>query len=344
MPHDADARLSSIHAMLAAGHRNLRIERHTLVLWGLMAGGLMLSSDVILTDDQFTSRMGRPLAWLALIAASVGMTSLVDWHLTKRRKRVRDEAWSFIHRQIIKIWWTLMSIGTLLTFATFFYGGSHMLYAAWIVLFGLGIYIHGLFSDTLLEWAGGTMMLIGIGSLAAGLDSTSGRLLGGTVFALGLPLLALMLDNGRARAGWMRPGLAALWATFVLGTAVGLDRLSQGSTFAEIPALTEPAFRAGAGAQGTYRVLLPAGTPVSGQMQVTGSLFRPATIDLPLTLAAPLQVLVRDGVPTGDISYDGGAWVTAWRSGWIALYGVKASLTPADGARARTTARFDLKP
>ena len=40
--------LDAIHAMLAAGHRNLRIERHSLLLWGIPAGLLWVLSESIL--------------------------------------------------------------------------------------------------------------------------------------------------------------------------------------------------------------------------------------------------------------------------------------------------------
>lgn len=159
MTQQATQQLDAIHSMLSAGHRNLRIERHSLILWGISFGGLMLLSDHILTADQFPDLFQRAVAWLILLSVTVMSISLLDWQLTRRAKRLRDEAWPFIHRQVLKLWWLLMSVGALMTFATFFYGGGYMIFPAWLVLAGLGLYVHGLFSEELLEWTGHSLLL-----------------------------------------------------------------------------------------------------------------------------------------------------------------------------------------
>lgn len=52
MNRRASPQLSAIHSMLAVGHRNLRIERRSLLLWGIPAGLLFAISDHILTPEQ----------------------------------------------------------------------------------------------------------------------------------------------------------------------------------------------------------------------------------------------------------------------------------------------------
>lgn len=52
MSDSVTQQIVAIHSMLSAGHRNLRIERHTLVLWGSTGDGLLLASNSILTIDQ----------------------------------------------------------------------------------------------------------------------------------------------------------------------------------------------------------------------------------------------------------------------------------------------------
>lgn len=102
MSQHATQQLDSIHAMLSAGHRNLRVERHSLVLWGAIGGGLILASDRILTPEQFPLLELRATAWLILLALTISGIALLDWHLTRRAKQARDEAWSFIHRQVLR--------------------------------------------------------------------------------------------------------------------------------------------------------------------------------------------------------------------------------------------------
>ena len=139
MPSLAAQQIDSIHAMLASGQRSLRLERHSLVLWGVCFGGLIALSNHIITAQQIPDPTQRALAWLGLMSVVLGTVSLLDWALTRRAKRARDEFWSFIHRQVLKVWWLLLAAGVLATFATFFYGGGYLVYPLWLVLVGLGL-------------------------------------------------------------------------------------------------------------------------------------------------------------------------------------------------------------
>lgn len=212
----ATRQLDSIHAMLSAGHRNLRVERHSLLLWGLGCGGLIMASSHILRPEQIPDLELRAFAWLILLALAVSGVALLDWHLTRRVKQARDETWSFVHRQVLKVLWLLMAVGVLLTFAMFFYGGGYMTFAAWVVLVGLGLYVHGLFSEELLEWVGAMIILIGIGMLALNLSYTDLQWVSASTLGLGLPLLAIMLDRGRERAAKVRVAQSLGWLLCVL--------------------------------------------------------------------------------------------------------------------------------
>lgn len=208
--------LDAIHSILSAGHRNLRVERHSLVLWGISCGILLLFRDDIFTAEQLPSLAQQGVAWLILLTLTISGVALIDWHLTRHVKQARDETWSFIHRQVLKVVWLLMSVGALLTFATFFYGGGHLLLAAWVVLCGIGLYVHGLFSEELLEWIGALIIAIGIGMLVLRLDYLEQKWLASSTLGLGLPLLSLMLDRGRERAAKIRLLQSAVWLLCVL--------------------------------------------------------------------------------------------------------------------------------
>src|SRR5574343_1231090 len=109
-----------------------------------------------------------------------------------------------------------MGLGTLFTFSTFFFGGGYMLYAVWLVLIGLALYVHGLFSEEALEWAGGLIILIAITALAAQLPNDTMKWLTASVFGIGLPTLTLLLDGGRQRGFGLRLGQALGWTGLVL--------------------------------------------------------------------------------------------------------------------------------
>ena len=336
MPHSATQQLDSIHAMLSAGQRNLCVERHSLVLWGASFGGLILLSDRILTAEQFPLLAQRALAWLILLALTVSGVGLLDWHLTRRAKQTRDEVWSFIHRQLLKVWWLLMAVGVLLTFATFFFGGGYMIFAAWVVLTGLGLYVHGLFSEELLEWGGALLIAIGIGMLALRLNFADSQRVAASALGLGLPLLAVLLDRGRARPARVRLAQSALWLACVLAPPLVAQRLAGADLPPAAPVVTlEQYFRQPAVRQ---VVTLPAGSTIPVRVDVSGDVFRPSNESvLPLVLDRPVEVLMNNGEPTGDWRFAGEDWLAARTTNWISIPWIKGALTPQQGPELRAS-------
>lgn len=343
MPHSASDQLDAIHAMLASGQRSLRIERHSLILWGLAAGALFLLSPYILTPKQLPDNGMRAAAWLGLLTVVLAGVGVLDWWLTRRAKRARDEAWSFIHRQVLKVWWLLMAVGALLTFAMFFFGGGYMVCAAWLVLLGLGLYVHGLFSEELLEWVGGVAILSGMGCLAAGLPFDAMTWIAASVFGFGLPLLSLMLDRGRHRPLQRRFGQTLLWLAVVLAPPALAVRLRPSPVPAATPVYSLEQFRAHPALHGLAVVALPAGTVVPVAVTTGGGILTadPDT-HFSLTLAAPIQLLLKDGQLTGEARVGDGPWTAAHGSLHITIPWIRGELTPDQGPqiRSRMTVSF----
>ena len=336
--------LDNIQSMLVRGQRNLRMERHSLILWGLAGAGLFLSSDAVFTAEQIPDTTQRALVWLAYIALVLGGAGYADWHLTRRIKAARDETWSFIHRQVVKMLWLLMGIGTLFTFATFFFGGAYMLCTVWLVLIGLALYVHGLFSEEVLEWAGGIIIAIGVAGLAARLPFETMKWIATSVFGLGLPMLSGLLDHGRTRPFTLRLAQAAAWTVLVLAAPLVGHRYASALLPPEVPVTPLEAFRSGADLAGLRIVGLPAGTRVPVRVEVSGDLFRPAPdAILPLTLDQPLEILLRDGQPTGDVRAPGGPWRLARETHWISIPWMRASLDPARGPQVESALVVDFQ-
>lgn len=328
--------LDAIHAMLTAGHRNLRIERHTLLLWGVPAGLLFAVSESILTPAQFPDLTQRALAWLALLVTVLLGVGTLDWFWTRKVKQVRDEAWSFIHRQVIKVFWLMMGLATLTTFATFFYGGGYMLCAVWLVFLGISIYVHGLFSEELLEWAGALTIVIGIASLFARMPYETMRWVAASVFGLGLPLLAMMLDRGRHRPAPVRLLQMLGWLTVVLVLPVAMEQRLHHRDMPEIAAIPLAAYLAGGHATaGEVAVALPAGTRIPVDIELGGDIFSGSGANpvLPLTLNQPIELLLRDGKLTGDVRFPGQPWQQSRQVRWLAIPWLRAELTPEHGPR-----------
>lgn len=342
MSHLATKQLSSIHSMLSAGHRNLRIERHSLMLWGISCGGLILASEHILTSEQFPVIEQRAIAWLIMLAFSLSCVSLLDWHLTRRAKHARDEAWSFIHRQVLKVWWLLMSVGVLLTFATFFYGGGYMIYAAWVVLIGLSLYVHGLFSEELLEWTGAFIIAIGIAMLAFRLDIKATQYVAASTLGLGLPLLSIMLDRGRQRAFSLRLLQSVGWLLFVLIPPLLAQRFITPHISPDMPTVTVAKFLENPLA--AQIVSLPAGSTIPVKVEISGDVFQPnKEAVLPLVLNTPIEIVMEHGQPTGAWRLPGDDWTEAHKTHWASIPWVKAAIPPS-GPEIQTSLIVEIHP
>ncbi len=336
MSQHATQQLDAIHSMLSAGHRNLRVERHSLVLWGVIGGGLILISERILTPEQFPVLEQRATAWLILLALTISGIALLDWHLTRRAKQARDEAWSFIHRQVLKVWWLLMSVGVLLTFATFFYGGGYMTFAAWVVLVGLGLYVHGLFSEELLEWIGALIIVIGIAMPTLRLNYVTTQWIAASTLVLGLPLLAAMLDRGRQRTAWVRLVQTSGWLLCVLIPPVLAHRFANDSVPPDVPVVSLENFRKQSATQ--QIVTLPTGSTIPVKVEISGNLFRTNNETLfPLVLNQLLEVMVNNGQLTGNWRYPGENWTKAQETLSINIPWIKVELTPKNGPEIRTS-------
>ncbi len=341
-PH-ASQQLDAIASMMASGQRNLRMERWSLILWGLAGGLLFLFSESILTPTQLPDLQQRALSWLLLIAFVLGTVGTVDWHLTQRAKRSRDEVWSFIHRQVLKVLWLLMGIGALLTFAVFFYGGGYMLYTAWLVLLGTGLYVHGLFSEEMLEWAGGLIILIGIAMLATQQSAQSLKNIATSVFGIGLPALALMLDHGRVRSKAYRALQTLGWACLVLAIPLAAARWPLIGAAADTPVISLQEYQRQSLTVGSQAISLPAGTRIPVHIEIAGNVFEAGATPLllPLVLKQPMELRLEDGKPTGAARQPGSAWSKGPET-QINIPWVKGELSPHAGPllKASMTVQF----
>ena len=143
---------------------------------GAIVGGLIIGVGEKLSEVYLGPFVGGGIEiWFAYVMALIVLlfTSVLGLHYTS-------------------LSWLMMGLAALTTFATFFYGGGYMICAVWLVFLGLSLYVHGLFSEELLEWAGLLTMLIGISSLFAKLPFETMRWVAAAVFGIGLPLLALL--------------------------------------------------------------------------------------------------------------------------------------------------------
>jgi hypothetical protein len=285
--------MQSIQAMLAAGQRCVEPERHSLLLWGLVGGGLCAFTDLAINDERFPDKMQHAIALLLWLAGWLAAMSWLDHRLTKRARLSRRETLPFAQAQVTRAWWMLLALGVLGSFAMFFHGGGTMVYALWTVLLGLGIFIFGLFSRPLVEWIGLAAILLGIAGLGSGLSMNGARWLTASTFAIGLPfagwLTARIDDRGIGR----RALAVALWLAVVLAPALVAARL--------LPVVRAP--------DGAATLNLPAGSVVPLYIDMDSALIAIAPdAPLPLRVMRHTEIALGEGQPDGRYRFDGGPW------------------------------------
>lgn len=292
----------AIQSMLAAGHRSVHLERHTLLLLGGVGGFLSVVTEWVITAERFPEVGQRGIALLAWLAFWLGGMALVEYALTKRARASRAETLPFAQAQVTRAWWMLLSVGTLGSFAMFFYGGGGMIYALWTVLLGLGIYFYGLFSRPLIEWIGLATIMLGVAGLAAGLPYGTTRWLNASCFAVGMPL-AGWLSARLGEAGLTRRTAAlAVWLAVVATPPLLTVRYADTEAPLAVPAARvagagEEVLRLEAGARVPLRVDLD--SPILGI---------PPEAGLDMTLTQPVEIALRDGKPDGRYRIGNGVW------------------------------------
>ncbi|SCC93576.1 conserved membrane hypothetical protein [Thiomonas sp. X19] len=304
---DAEARLLSIQSMLSLGQRSVHLERHSLLIWGFTGGLLCALTDLVVTPQWVPSSNLRALAVLLWLSFWLGSAALLDHGLTRRARQVRDETVPFAQAQITRAWWLLFGLGILGTVATFFYGGGQMIYALWIVLLGMGVYLFGLFSRALIEWIGMSTILLGIAGLAFGLPMPILRWLAACCFAIGLPLAGTLSLSTDGRALATRLAALGLWLAAVILPALLIAAMpSLGATPANARPVPIGAFHPQPGAQ---VLLLPAGTVAHIRLDLDSPLLAASpSASLPITVDQPILLSTRDGQPDGRYQLSGQGW------------------------------------
>lgn len=300
--------------MLAAGHRSVHLERHSLLLLGGVGGFLSVATEWVITDIRFPGAAERGLALLIWLAVWLGGMSLLEYRLTRRARQRRAETLPFAQAQITRAWWMLLSVGCLGSFAMFFYGGGAMIYALWTVLLGLGVYLFGLFSRPLIEWIGLATILLGVLGLI-GLNYGATRWLTASAFAIGLPLagwLNVRVDD----TGAMRRLLPlAVW----LAVVVTPPLLASNFSMMTAPVASPIALGSAVGA-GEQVLRLEAGTRVPLRVDMKSPLLSISKeAELAMTLNVPMDVALRDGEPDGRYRIGDGPW-HAIRDGVLQLH------------------------
>ena len=301
----AYTQLQSIQSMLTVGHRSVHLEQHSLLLIGTVGGLIAGLTEYIITAERFPDTMQRAMALLLWLGFWLSWMAFWDQRLTRLARQRRDETLPFAQAQITRAWWMLLCMGSLGSFAMFFYGGGGMIYALWIILLGLGVYLFGLFSQPLIEWIGLATILLGVTSLAAGLPYGATHALAVTCFIIGMPL-AGWLSRHYGDANLLTRGLALLiWIALVTTPALLFTKLS----FVTPPTTDALSLNEFTSAEGEQVLRLEPGTPVALKLDLESAIITAdPTANLTMQLTKPVEVALIGGKPDGRYRMADGKW------------------------------------
>src|SRR4051812_50219284 len=105
------SQLEAIHSMLAAGHRSIRLQRHSLLLWGIAGGILCLVTEHIITPARFPGHLERALALLLFLGIVLSGVAVAGFLFTRYRLEGGGEALPFVRGAGVKGWGGVVGIG-----------------------------------------------------------------------------------------------------------------------------------------------------------------------------------------------------------------------------------------
>lgn len=338
--------IEAIREMMASGHRSVRIETHTLLLWGISAALLILFTNKLISHDLFPDHVVRTLVSGGFIALVLVVVGFLDFRMTRRVRRDRDETLSFVQQQLTKVWWLLIGLVVLLNVGVNLFGGGYLYYGITLGIIGLALYIHGLFSEQMLTWIGVSLMVLGIGSLVLNVPFPVMKWLSAFTFGLGLPLLALILTRPKwAAAMPQRAVLTLAWLLLAVLPAWAVYEIDRQSSIPTAQPLALNDYRSsGTVAPAQTVVRLPAGTVIPVHIELSGNLVQGTSRStIPVSLSAPLDVVMIDGQPDGRYRVDDGDWKRRKYDFRVLVDKLQGSLTPAQGPQVELKVRVRSK-
>ncbi len=313
----ANSQLKEIHSMLAVGHRSIRMERHTLILWGIAAAFLILTAELIFNNQRF------PIIWQQIVAMNLYIsivlisTGAIEHLLTRRIRQQRDETISFVQRQLTKVWWLLAALIVVINIGMSIYGGGFLFYGIAIILVGLALYIHGLFSQQMLTWGGIMLIVLGLITVALLPTYAAQKSLAIAVFGIGMPALAWIIDRSDIAhlnirsllisAGW----LTAVILPATLGHYIFVNN-NVDNQFSDVQELSWEAYSQQTDiVPDTLQIVkLAAGTTIPIHLTINSELIANTTeVEIPLVISEPIQMTMKNGKAEGHFRTGTGTWV-----------------------------------
>lgn len=305
--------LDAIYSMMEDGQHSVKMERHSLLIWGITAAGLILVTDLLLNKEAIPIHWQLMMSQTTFISVILFFAGLWDLKLTRKVRRQRDESLSFIQLQLTKVWWFFVALIVLLNVGMNFFGGGYMFYGLTLGLMGMAFYIHGLFSTQMLKWIGLMMISIGIASVALNLHFLATKWLAAGVFGLGLPMLAFILDKPTTHSTLSkRLALSAVWFVVVIVPSAFAYQyeLRFNAESLVTRSITEYNQLSAEQAAQTQIIYFPAGTEVPVNITMKGDLVETKQFThISMKLKKELAVVINNGKTNGHFKVAESEWL-----------------------------------
>lgn len=309
----ANNQLDAIYSMMEDGQHSVKMERHSLWIWGVTAAVLILITDLIFNKELLPVPWQLTLAQTSFISIILFLAGLWDFKLTRKVRQLRDETISFIQLQLTKVWWFFVALIVLLNVGMNFFGGGYMFYGLTIALMGMAFYVHGLFSTQMLKWIGAMLIIIGLGSVALNVHFLATKWLAAGVFGLGLPILAFILDKPNTHSTLLkRLGLSAVWFAIVIipSTFAYQNELTFNPEGLTQRSLSEYKSLNATQAAQLQIIHFPAGTEIPLYINMGGNVVEmDRTKHMNIKLKKDLNVVIEGGKTNGHFQVAGTQWL-----------------------------------
>ena len=333
----ASQQIEAIHAMMSTGHHSVRIETHTLVIWGITAAILILFTGDLFSHEHFPDRLNRALGMTVFIASILTAVGILEFRLTRKNRLQRDETVSFVQTQLNKVWWMILGLIVIINLAMQFFGGGYMLYSLTLALMGMALYIHGLFSRQMLSWAGACMILLGLTTLATKLPLQLIEWIAIFCFGFGWPLLAWAINHRGVNKNQLHRLLFTLvWLSVILVPAYTATSLTS-EPVNDIPDTQmslDEYLQLEKLPVNKHVIHLPAGTLIPINFNIGGGILNSADrAELPLSLSSGMDIELHNGEPTGRFRIANNHWQKFKYDFRLRFTRFVSSITPEQGPR-----------
>ena len=309
----ANNQLDAIYSMMEDGQHSVKMERHSLWIWGITAAVLILITDLIFNKELLPVRWQLTLAQTTFISIILFLAGRWDFKLTRKVRQLRDESLSFIQLQLTKVWWFFVALIVLLNVGMNFFGGGYMFYGLTIAIMGMAFYVHGLFSTQMLKWIGAMLIIIGLGSVALNIHFLATKWLAAGVFGLGLPILAFILDKPISHSTLLkRLGLSAIWFVIVIipSTFAYQNELTFDAEGLTMRSIEEYKTLTKEQAAKEQIIHFPAGSKIPVHINMRGDdVEMNDSKQLAMILKKDINVVIKDGKANGHFQVEGANWL-----------------------------------